>query len=130
MIVLDASALVDVVADRRTRDWVLTALGEGDVHAPAHQPAEVLSAVARLERAGDLTAGGAAAAIDEALRLPQQLHALERGLVRRAFELRGHLRVLDALYVALADHLDAELVTTDTRLSRADLPCRVRTPPD
>lgn len=128
MIVLDASALVDVVADRPSRGWVLDALSDGDIHAPAHQPVEVLSAVVRLERAGDLSSDVALAAIEEALALPQEVHPVERGLVRRAYELRGHVRVLDGLYVALAEQLDADLVTTDLRLVRADLPCRVRAP--
>lgn len=52
MIVLDASALVEVVLALRHRDWVLEHLAGEDVFAPPHQLVEVASALARLERAG------------------------------------------------------------------------------
>ena len=37
----------------------------------------------------------------------------------RAWELRTNLSAYDALYVALAEQLDAPLVTADARLARA-----------
>ncbi|HYT10569.1 MAG TPA: hypothetical protein VEL73_07900 [Mycobacteriales bacterium] len=48
MIVLDASALVDVVLDQPPAPWLLDQISGEDVVAPSHQPAEVLSAVGRL----------------------------------------------------------------------------------
>ena len=54
MIVLDASALVDVVLDQPAAAWVLARLRGTSVCAPAHPPAEVSSAVGRVLRAGHL----------------------------------------------------------------------------
>lgn len=126
MIVLDASALVDVVADRPPKRWVLEQLDGEHVLAPGHQLAEVLSAVARLARAGDLTGDAARDAVAEACRLPQEVRPLDAGLIVRALALGERIRVLDGLYVALAEASGAALVTTDERLAAADPPCTVR----
>jgi predicted nucleic acid-binding protein len=51
-----------------------------------------------------------------------------RLLLERAWELRDNLRGPDALYVALAEALDAVLITTDRRLAAATGPdCRIET---
>ena len=48
-------------------------------------------------------------------------------LLRRAFELRATVTVYDAIYVALAEALDCNLVTLDSRLARAPGPrCEIR----
>lgn len=129
MIVLDASALVDVVLDQPTAGWVLNEIAGGEVCAPAHQPAEVLSALARLVRAAQVDLGSARDALDEALALPQRFVTPTANHVRRAFAWRDRIRVVNGLYVALADELDCPLVTTDHRLAAADAPCEIRTPP-
>ena len=129
MIVLDASALVDVLIDQGTAPWVLAQLAGEAVSAPAHQPAEVLSAIGRLRRSGTLTADAAAAALDEAASLGTDLLLPTPAHLREAHALDGRLRVLDALYVVLARDLDAALVTTDRRLAAASPPCEVRVPP-
>ncbi len=128
MIVLDASALVDVVLDQRSAPWVLDQIADGEISTPAHQLAEVLSALARLVRAAALEPLAAREALEEALALPQRLVAPTAAHVRRAFALRERIRVVDGLYVALADELGCPLVTTDRRLASADAPCEVRTP--
>jgi predicted nucleic acid-binding protein len=129
VIVLDASALVDVVLDQRGAEWVLGQIDEEEVAAPSHQPAEVLSALARLVRGEVLSAEVARDALEEALGLPQRLVPPSAAHVRRAFALRDHIRVVDGLYVALADELGCPLVTTDRRLAGAHAPCEVRVPP-
>ena len=49
-----------------------------------------------------------------------------RQLLGRCWELRAHLTVYDASYVALAELLDLVLVTGDVRLSKAPgLRCQV-----
>jgi predicted nucleic acid-binding protein len=130
MIILDASALVDVVLDQRAAEWVLDQIADEDVSAPAYQPAEVLSALARLARDGILTPEVARDALDEAFALPQRFVAPTEAHVRRAFALRERIRVVDGLYVVLADDLGCPLVTTDRRLAGADAPCEVRVPPE
>jgi len=128
VIVLDSSALIDVIIDQPASEWVLEQISVEQVSAPAHQPAEVLSALSRLVRTGKLDPADARDALDEAWALPQQLVPLDADQVRRAYALRERIHVLDGLYVALADALDCPLVTTDRRLGRADAPCEVRTP--
>lgn len=129
MIVLDASALVDVVLDQPDAGWVLDQIAAQEVSAPAHQAAEVISALACLERAGEIDAVAARNALDEAMALPQRLLPPTIVQLRRAYALRDRIRVLDGLYVAAADELGCALVTTDLRLARAAPPCEVRTPP-
>lgn len=129
MIVLDASALVDVVLDQPMAPWVLEQVNGEDVRAPSYQPVEVLSAVARLVRAGDLPVDAARDALDEAMALPQRLMAHTVAHLNRALFLQDRIRVLDGLYVALAEELACALVTTDRRLVGADPPCEVRIPP-
>ena len=54
----------------------------------------------------------------DALRLERVAH---RPLLRRCWELRDNVTVYDAAYVALAEMLDATLLTADERLTRAPL---------
>jgi len=130
VIVLDACALVDAVLDQPAASWVLDEIADEQVCAPAHQLAEVLSALARLVRASQIEPETARHALDEALALPQRFVTPTAGHARLAFALRDRIHVVDGLYVALADEMDCPLVTTDYRLDGADAPCEIRTPPD
>ncbi|MGH3904989.1 MAG: type II toxin-antitoxin system VapC family toxin [Pseudonocardiaceae bacterium] len=129
MIVLDTSALIDAVLDQPAAEWVLDQIADNEVSAPAHQPAEVLSALARLVRSAQLELHPARDALDEAMALPQRFVRSTAVHLRRAFALRERIRVVDGLYVVLADELDCALVTTDRRLATADAPCEIRIPP-
>ncbi|GAA1505110.1 type II toxin-antitoxin system VapC family toxin [Nocardioides humi] len=124
MIVLDASALVDVVTDQPAKPAVLEHL-EQPIAAPGHQLAEVLSAVARMARGGLLDAAAAAAAMADAAALSQDQVPLDDELLARALALNDRVRALDGLYVALAERLACPLLTTDARLKRSDPPCEV-----
>lgn len=128
MIVLDAAALVDVVLDQPQSTWVLDLLTGQEICAPAHQPAEVLSALSRLRRAGVLDRETADESLDEAMALEQELVLPSPAHTRRAAQLGDRIRVLDGLYVALADERDCPLVSTHRRLAGADAPCEVLTP--
>lgn len=128
MIVLDAAALVDVVLDQPARGWVLDRVGGQEVCAPAHQPAEVVSAIARLRRGGAIPPEVADAAAREAMELVQELVLPTAAHLARALALQERIRVLDGLYVALAEERQAALVTTDLRLHRAAPPCEVWAP--
>jgi predicted nucleic acid-binding protein len=128
VIVLDASAVVDVLLDRPNADWVRTQLHDQALSAPAHQPAEVISAVARLIRAGQLRATTALDVIAEFSQLPQSLISPTRDHLQRALALQPRVRVVDGLYVALAEALTCPLVTTDLKLALSGLPVEVHAP--
>jgi predicted nucleic acid-binding protein len=129
MIVLDASALVGLVLDQPVAEWVLDQLEGQEVLAPAHQPAEVLSAVARLVRGDVLDDQTAREVLEEAASLPQVLVPVTPQHLQRAYALRERIRVVDGLYVALAEERACPLLTTDLRLAASSPPCAVRSPP-
>jgi predicted nucleic acid-binding protein len=80
--------------------------------------AEAVSALRRLLREGIINDDEGEAAIDDLLALDLQRHSHE-GLLERAWALRRNLTTYDAMYVALAEALDATLMTCDGRLARA-----------
>jgi predicted nucleic acid-binding protein len=49
----------------------------------------------------------------------------DRRQLWRAMELAERIRVLDGLYVALAEQRECPLLTSDARLAAADPPCEV-----
>jgi predicted nucleic acid-binding protein len=124
VIVLDASAVVDVVVGNDNRLAVLDRLGDR-LCAPAHQPAEVLSAIARLVRAGDLTDGNALLALDAADGIDQELVLPSVEHLQAALVWSERIRVVDGIYVALAAERGCPLLTSDARLARAKPPCEV-----
>ncbi len=88
------------------------------MHAPAHFDAEVLSALGRMQRAGVLTVAQVEAALDELRQAPVTRHGLQP-LLAGAWARRDTFRLVDALYVELADRAGLVLLTTDLRLARA-----------
>lgn len=115
MLVIDASALVEallVAGPARAR------LASDSLQAPELIDAELLSVLRRLVLAGHLQASHALQALAAANRLGLRRHP-SRALWLRAWELRANLSAYDALYVALAEQLDAPLLTADARLARA-----------
>jgi predicted nucleic acid-binding protein len=86
------------------------------VHVPAHFEAEVLSALGRLHRAGQVPEHVVEEALDRLARVPWQRHPIADLLVA-SWRLRGNIRLVDAIYVALAERLDARLLTLDRRLA-------------
>ncbi|MDQ2851873.1 MAG: type II toxin-antitoxin system VapC family toxin [Actinomycetota bacterium] len=114
--VIDAATVVDLICDLPAASMFRRHLCEADaVAAPAHMDAEVLSALGRLKRAGQLTSETervAALATFGARRWPL------RPLLPAAWALTDRIAVRDALYVALATSLDATLITSDGRLRR------------
>lgn len=116
-IVVDASAVVDLLAGTDRATAVRAALAGAVLHAPAHFDAEVLSALGRLQRAGHLTVGQVGDALALLERAPVTRHDL-RPLLLGGWARRDGLRLVDALYIELADQTGYPLLTTDERLVR------------
>lgn len=118
-VVVDASAMVDLVARTGDRFSAVRArLARTVMHAPAHFDAEVLSALGRMQRTGVLTVTQVDAALDGLRQAPVTRHGL-LPLLAGAWRRRDTLRLVDALYVELADTAGLVLLTTDQRLARA-----------
>ena len=88
------------------------------LHAPHLVDVEVAQALRRYVREGDLDASAAQTALDDLRSLDLRRHAHEP-LLGRVWALRENLTAYDAVYVALAEALDAVLLTCDGRLTRA-----------
>ena len=82
---------------------------------------EVTSVWRGLVRGGRVPAARVEAALDDLRDLPIQ-RVEHTSLLPRCWELRENLSAYDATYVALAEALDAPLVTADARLARAPGP--------
>jgi len=119
-VVVDASAVVDLLLDNRVGSAVRRRLAGHALHAPAHLDAEVLSALGRLHRAGDLEVEDVESRLRDLVTAPIQRHDVS-DLVIGAWSRRHQLRLIDAVYIQLAVLRDLPLVTTDRRLRAA--PC-------
>lgn len=117
-LVVDASVAVEHVlgsSSGRQAQEILAA-HDGDLHAPELLIAESLSALRRLERHGEMTGDRARGAVRDLLDLPMRRYPTEV-LARRIWSLRGRFTVYDAHYLALAEALDAPVVTGDRRFA-------------
>jgi predicted nucleic acid-binding protein len=113
-VVLDASALVDLLLGNPNGEAVRSRLSGHQLHAPAHLDAEVLSALGRLNRAGLLSENEVELILSQIPQAVIRRHPV-RDLLQGAWNRRHQLRLADALYVELAAGLGT-LVTTDRRL--------------
>ena len=119
MIVVDASVVVTALADDGDDgDRVRERLRGERLAAPHLIDLEVVSAWRRLAAAGQLDDRRVALAMIDlgGLRIERAPH---QPLVGRCWELRASLTTYDASYVALAEALDAVLLTGDRRLAEA-----------
>ena len=123
-VVLDANALVVLALDRRRAVAVETLLRtwkaeQQDLHAPALLRYEIASALTQAVAAGQLPLAEVAGAWERITAVPVTLHHLENAV--RVVEVTQALRrksAYDAVYVALAQELGAQLWTLDGRLAR------------
>ncbi len=120
MIVLDSSAAVEWLLVRRAAPAVADRFRDPDVtvHAPYLLGVEVAAALRGLVLGGHTTPERAWTALSDLTLADIQLHD-PTPLLARAWELRDNLTAYDATYVALAEVLDATLVTADRRIARA-----------
>lgn len=120
MIVLDTSAVVHYLFGTKGRaSWVEEQCDAArwSLHAPHVIDVEVLGVLRKAVFRQELSPRRARALLDllEGLPLRRYPHLQ---LLDRAWSLRSHVSSPDAFFVALAEALDAPLVTTDLRLSR------------
>ncbi|GAB3301309.1 PIN domain-containing protein [Geodermatophilus aquaeductus] len=130
MRVLDASVVIDAMAVAGPAGDSARRLvsEESWLHLPSMAGAEITSALRSMVLRGVLSAGDARVAAVRASRLRARRYPFEPFLAR-VWDLRDNVTVYDAWYVALAESLDAPLVTADDRLRRADGPrCEVLSP--
>lgn len=127
--VADASALVALLADAGDLgEWARGTLAAHDIAAPHLALFETANVLRRHARRGLLSEDQAALAHTELVTLPIELWPYEQ-VARRAWQLRANASVYDAAYLALAELLDAPLVTLDRGLTRVPgTRCDVLTP--
>jgi predicted nucleic acid-binding protein len=117
VIVLDASAVVELLLLTPVGTRIaarLSASGES-LHAPHLVDAEVLQVLRRLVVTRALTEARGRTAVQDLADVPLTRYPHDT-LLARAWVLRHNLSAYDALYVALAEALDAPLLTRDRRI--------------
>jgi len=126
MLIVDASCLYAMFVRRPEADQIRRRLdGDFEQAAPQLIDVEVLGVIRRDFLRGEIDRTAASQALDQLRDWPAQRYG-HRGLLDRAWELRANVRGWDAMYVALAEALDATLITTDARIARAAGPrCRI-----
>jgi predicted nucleic acid-binding protein len=129
MLVVDASCLAEVVLAGPDAEPLRARMAQDTDHfAPHVVDAEVLGVVRRAHLRDEVDPTAARQAVEDLGSWPAT-RVDHRPLLDRAWELRHALSAPDALYVALAEALDATLLTLDRRLARADGPrCRIEAP--
>jgi predicted nucleic acid-binding protein len=121
LIIIDASAEVAILLNigkdvERIRNRIARP-GE-TLHVPHLFEIEVLHALRSLTLRGTVSSERARLALDR-LRDTRLVRYPHTALAERIWEFRENLTAYDAAYIALAEALDAPLVTTDARLARA-----------
>lgn len=97
--------------------------------APQLMQVEVTNILRRAVLAGSVPAGVGSQVLADLISLRVWLFPFEP-FAERVWQLRTTVTSFDAWYVALAERLDADLVTLDERLARAPgVACRFLTPP-
>lgn len=120
MIVVDASALLEALLRTPAAAAVEQRLfaPRQTLHAPHLLDIEVAQVVRRYAAAGEIDRERGRAALTDLVDLP--LHRYPHDfLLPRVWDLRDNLTAYDAVYVALAEALDAPLLTRDRRLAAA-----------
>lgn len=120
MIVVDASAMLEFLLQTPLGTRVEARLFRHaeEFHSPHLMDVEVTQGLRRLVRSSEVTPARAAEAIADLADLDLHRHA-HLDLLARAWQLRENVTVYDAMYVALAEALDATIVTCDLPLARA-----------
>lgn len=129
-VVIDASALVAFLTDgAETAAWVTREIHNAALTGPHLLLFETSNLLRRLELAHEIDPTAASMAHVDLLDLAVWLVGYAP-LAERVRELRANLTTYDASYVALAEALEAPLITLDARIAHAPgIRCEVRLPP-
>ncbi|WP_343711984.1 type II toxin-antitoxin system VapC family toxin [Inquilinus sp.] len=120
MIVVDASALIEVLLRTPAAAAVEARLFDSAVtlHAPHLLDVEVAQVIRRYATNGEIDDMRGRAALVDLADFP--LHRYPHDiLLPRIWDLRANVTAYDAAYIALAEALDAPLLTRDQRLAAA-----------
>ena len=119
MIVVDASALLEFLLQTPLGTRVEARLfrDRDEFHSPHLADVEVTQALRRLVRSGEVSPDRAADAMTDLTDFDLHRHP-HVDLLTRAWKLRENVTVYDAMYIALAEALDAPMVTCDAPLGR------------
>jgi predicted nucleic acid-binding protein len=120
VIVVDASALLEFLLQTSLGARVEIRLfrDQDELHAPHLVDVEVVQGLRRLVRTGEVSSGRADEAIADLTDLDLHRHA-HIDLLGRAWKLRENISAYDAMYVALAEAIEAPMVTCDSPLGKA-----------
>jgi predicted nucleic acid-binding protein len=120
MIVLDASATIEVLLQTpRAAEIKRRVLGGPEpLHAPYVLDLEVAQVLRRFVASGELAESRARGALQDLRDMPVMRYPHDL-LLDRIWVLRKNLTAYDAAYVALAEALDAPLLTCDQRIAKA-----------
>jgi predicted nucleic acid-binding protein len=117
VIVVDASAMLELLLQTAAAAVVEARVFSGEtLHAPHVLDLEVAQVLRRYERARTLSAVRGRQALDDlaAFRIERYAHQV---FLPRVWSLRANATAYDACYLALAEALDAPLLTSDRRLA-------------
>jgi predicted nucleic acid-binding protein len=120
VIVVDASIALEVLLRTAKGERAFERLfqhGE-ELHAPHLIDVEIVQVLRRYALTGQMSADRCEQALDDwrALRIHRCVH---EPLMDRVWALRENLTAYDAAYVALAEALNAPLITSDGRMAKA-----------
>ena len=117
MIVLDASAALEVLLGTPAAEPIAHRIFDSaeSLHVPHVFDVEVLQIVRLYHRMGEIDAERGREAVEDLEDLAAERYP-HMPLLPRIWELRENATAYDAAYLALADLLDAPLVTCDGRL--------------
>jgi predicted nucleic acid-binding protein len=126
IVVLDASAGAEIVAQTGTGKRLLALTPRNRIWwAPDHFHVEATGALRRMLMKDLITEDRAEVALRRLLRLPIHI-AAGRPLIAEAWTMRHNYIIQDGVYVVLAKHLNAPLLTGDRKLAGAPkLPIQV-----
>jgi predicted nucleic acid-binding protein len=117
LIVIDASAAIELLLNSSASSRIADRIFANDesLHAPHLIDLEVAQVLRRYVRSKEMAPDRAFQALNDFVDLPLQRYT-HIDFLTRIWELRASMTAYDAVYVSLAEALDATLLTCDAKL--------------